>query len=58
MRKRIVATTEGGAIAGEERLREPTNPLYGAILSYEGTHGSDHLACRSVADADELAHLY
>jgi hypothetical protein len=36
IRKIIVATTEGGAITGEERLREHTDQLYGAILSYEG----------------------
>ena len=36
VRKLIVATTEGGAITGEERLREHTDQLYGAILSYEG----------------------
>ena len=36
VRKLIVATTEGGAITGEERLREHTDKLYGAILSYEG----------------------
>jgi hypothetical protein len=36
VRKKIVATTEGGAITGEERLRENTDKLYGAILSYEG----------------------
>ena len=36
VRKRIVATTEGGAITGEERLREFTDTLYGAILSYDG----------------------
>jgi photosystem II stability/assembly factor-like uncharacterized protein len=36
VRKKIVATTEGGAITGEERLREHTDQLYGAILSYEG----------------------
>lgn len=36
VRKQIVATTEGGAITGEERLREHTDKLYGAILSYEG----------------------
>ena len=36
VRKKIVATTEGGAITGEERLREHTDKLYGAILSYEG----------------------
>ena len=36
MRKKIVATTEGGAITGEERIREKTTQLYGAILNYEG----------------------
>jgi photosystem II stability/assembly factor-like uncharacterized protein len=36
VRKQIVATTEGGAITGEERLREHTDQLYGAILNYEG----------------------
>jgi photosystem II stability/assembly factor-like uncharacterized protein len=44
VRKKIVATTEGGAITGEERLREHTDQLYGAILSYEGTPGSYQLA--------------
>jgi photosystem II stability/assembly factor-like uncharacterized protein len=36
VRKKIVATKEGGAITGEERLREHTDQLYGAVLSYEG----------------------
>ncbi|MCI0414435.1 hypothetical protein L0222_16790 [bacterium] len=36
IRKKIVATKEGGAITGEARLREHTDALYGAILSYEG----------------------
>jgi len=36
VRKQIVATTEGGAITGEERLREHTDQLYGALLTYEG----------------------
>ena len=36
VRKLIVATTEGGAITGEERLREHTDQLYAAILNYEG----------------------
>ena len=36
MRKKIVATKEGGAITGEERLREHADNLYGAILSWEG----------------------
>jgi hypothetical protein len=36
VRKQIVATTEGGAITGEERLREHTDQLYGAISSWDG----------------------
>ena len=36
LRKEIVATKEGGAITGEERLREHTDQLYGAINSWEG----------------------
>jgi photosystem II stability/assembly factor-like uncharacterized protein len=35
MRKEIVATTEGGAITGEERLREHADDIYGAINSVE-----------------------
>jgi len=36
VRKQIVATKEGGAITGEERLREHTDQLYSAIAGYEG----------------------
>jgi photosystem II stability/assembly factor-like uncharacterized protein len=36
VRKKIVATKEGGAITGEERLREHMDNLYGGILSYDG----------------------
>ncbi len=36
VRKQIVATTEGGAITGEERLREHTDQLYGAVTSWDG----------------------
>ncbi len=36
IRKEIVATKEGGAITGEERLREHMDSLYGGITSYEG----------------------
>jgi photosystem II stability/assembly factor-like uncharacterized protein len=36
LRKRIVATTEGGAITGEERLREHTDQLYGALTCWDG----------------------
>jgi hypothetical protein len=35
LRKEIVATTEGGAITGEERLREHVDQVYGAITSVE-----------------------
>src|SRR5437899_10232114 len=44
VRKQIVATTEGGAITGEERLREHTDHIYGAILAYEGKPGDYQLA--------------
>ena len=36
LRKKIVATTEGGAITGEERLRENLADLYGNVNFYEG----------------------
>jgi hypothetical protein len=35
LRKMIVATKEGGAITGEERLREHLDYVYGAIMSVE-----------------------
>jgi hypothetical protein len=35
LRKEIVATTEGGAITGEERLREHVDEIYGAINGVE-----------------------
>jgi len=44
MRKKIVATTEGGAVTGEERIREKTTGLYGAILNYEGRPADYQLA--------------
>lgn len=36
LRKKIVATKEGGAITGEERLREFLSTLYGDVTGYEG----------------------
>ncbi len=36
LRKEIVATKEGGAITGEERLREHMDQLYGGLIGYEG----------------------
>jgi len=35
-RKKIVATKEGGAITGEERIREHLDELYGALNGWEG----------------------
>ena len=58
IRKKIVATTEGGAITGEERLREHTDQLYGALLSYEGRPADYQIAYtdalkRELADVSE-----
>ncbi len=36
MRKKIVATKEGGMITGEERLRENLADLYGNVIFYDG----------------------
>jgi photosystem II stability/assembly factor-like uncharacterized protein len=55
LRRRIVATKEGGMITGEERLREFLTDLYGSVNSYEGrpsaaqTERADALS-REVAD--------
>jgi hypothetical protein len=51
MRKKIVATKEGGAITGEERIREKTTGLYAAIVYYEGRPGD-----YQVARIDSLKH--
>ena len=55
LRKKIVATKEGGMITGEERLRENLADLYGNIVFYDGgptatqTERADALA-RELAD--------
>jgi len=36
LRKKIVATKEGGAITGEEHIREKTTGLYADFVFYEG----------------------
>jgi len=36
LRRKIVATKEGGMITGEERLRENLCDLYGNVVNYEG----------------------
>ncbi len=54
LRKEIVATKEGGAVTGEERLREHTDLLYGALQSYEGAP-ANYLVARTDALEKELA---
>ena len=54
LRKRIVATTEGGAITGEERLRENLADLYGSVVNYEGRPSQTQVE-RADAIARELA---
>ena len=44
IRRKIVATKEGGAITGEERIREKSSQLYGALNLYEGRPGDYQLA--------------
>jgi photosystem II stability/assembly factor-like uncharacterized protein len=44
MRRKIVATKEGGAVTGEIRIREKTTELYGNILNYEGRPGDYQVA--------------
>jgi hypothetical protein len=53
LRKKIVATTEGGAITGEERLRENLSDLYGNVVNYEGRPSETQLQ-RADAIAREL----
>jgi hypothetical protein len=54
LRKRIVATKEGGMITGEERLRENLADLYGNIVFYDGKPSQTQLE-RADALARELA---
>jgi hypothetical protein len=53
VKKKIVATKEGGAVTGEERIREHADNLYGALLSYEGKPAR-YLVERTVALGREL----
>jgi photosystem II stability/assembly factor-like uncharacterized protein len=54
LRKRIVATKEGGMITGEERLRENLTDLYGNMVFYDGGPSQTQLE-RADALARELA---
>jgi photosystem II stability/assembly factor-like uncharacterized protein len=51
IRKKIVATKEGGHITGEERIREKAADVYGDLLDYEG-RPADY----QVARIDSLQH--
>lgn len=53
LRKQIVATTEGGAITGEERLREHTDTLYGAIVFHEGRPSAQALSNMALLTAEQ-----
>jgi photosystem II stability/assembly factor-like uncharacterized protein len=53
LRSRIVATKEGGAITGEERIREFMTTLYGAVNRYEG-RPTDSQVARTDALGREL----
>jgi photosystem II stability/assembly factor-like uncharacterized protein len=54
LRKKIVATKEGGMITGEERLREFLTDLYGNLVFYEGRPSRTQVE-RGDAIARELA---
>jgi photosystem II stability/assembly factor-like uncharacterized protein len=56
LRKKIVATKEGGAITGEERLRENLADLYGNVNGYEGRPSQTQVE-RTDAIARELADI-
>jgi photosystem II stability/assembly factor-like uncharacterized protein len=51
LRSKIVATKEGGAVTGEERIREHLGELYGDVNGYEG-RPTDYQAART----DSLGH--
>jgi len=52
-RSKIVATKEGGAITGEERIRELLGQLYGSVNGYEG-RPTDYQAARTETLGHEL----
>ena len=54
LRKKIVATKEGGMITGEERLRENLTDLYGNVVFYDGRPSQTQVE-RTEAIARELA---
>jgi hypothetical protein len=60
IRKKIVATKEGGAITGELRIRERTTELYGDFVFYEG-RPADYQVSRIDSlrhELDDVAHEF
>jgi hypothetical protein len=53
LRSKIVATKEGGAITGEERIREHLGEVYGDVNGYEGRPTAEQ-AARAASLAKEL----
>jgi photosystem II stability/assembly factor-like uncharacterized protein len=53
LRSKIVATKEGGAITGEQRIREYLGELYGDVDSYQG-RPADYQVAREDALSHEL----
>jgi hypothetical protein len=53
LRSKIVATKEGGAITGEERIREHLGEVYGDVNGYEGRPTAEQTA-RAASLAKEL----
>lgn len=63
IKKKVVATTEGGAITGEERIREHLDILYGALDGWEGRpakYQTDRIAVlrRELTDVDKELSLF
>ena len=52
IRSEIVATKEGGAITGEERLREYVTKVYGDVNSYEGRPTDQQVARTAVLERE------
>jgi hypothetical protein len=54
IKRKIVATKEGGAITGEERIREHLDEVYGALMNWEGKP-TNYQVARVEALSRELA---
>jgi photosystem II stability/assembly factor-like uncharacterized protein len=52
LRKKIVATKEGGMVTGEERLRENLTQLYGSVVGYEGRPSSTQVERTNAIDRE------